>query len=56
MPVGDARHAGRAVEPLLDPAGDDADHAGMPALARDHQHRRLPGRDLRLGGAASRLP
>ena len=46
--VGDAGHAGRAVEALLDPPGDDADHARMPLRPR-HQQRRVAGRDLRLG-------
>ena len=32
---------GRLGETLLQPAGDDADHAGMPALARHQQERRI---------------
>ena len=54
-PVGDRRDAGRAVEALLDPAGDDADHAGMPVAAADQQHR-VPGRRLRLRGQQTRRP
>ena len=45
---------GRAVVALGDPRGDDADHAGMPAVGREDVRRRLRsavprGRDLRLG-------
>ena len=47
--VRDAGDAGRAVEALLDPAGDDAHHAGMPGRTADHQ-RRMPLPRLRLGG------
>ena len=47
-----AGDAGRAVEPLLHPAGDDADHARMPVGAADQQHG-VPGHRLRLGGRAS---
>ena len=46
--VGDPGDAGRPVEPLLDAPGDDADHAGMPALA-PHQQRGMARRGLRLG-------
>ena len=39
-PVGERDDAGRPVVALLEPAGDDADDAGMPALARGEDQRR----------------
>ena len=46
-PLRHAGDAGGAVELLLDAAGDDADHPGVPALCRDQQHR-MAGGGLRL--------
>ena len=48
----DADDDGGLAIALAQPAGDDADHARMPALARDHMHRARPG--SRLASASMR--
>ena len=51
----EADHEGRPVEALVQPAGDDADHAGMPALARDDQRRRRQPRPACASTCAMRV-
>ena len=41
MSAGEGQREGRAVEPLLEPRGENADDARRPVLAR-HHHRRAP--------------
>ncbi len=49
----DAEHEGRQREPADEPGGDDAAHALVPLLARQHQHARSRGDgSLRLDGGA----
>ena len=54
----EADHHGRPAEGLLEAGGDDADDAGMPAVAGGPDQRAVDaaGRRLGLGGGEDRRP